>query len=151
MEFQVKEVILAPDRRGRKKISDKSTWKREIEKSKRFFLRKDKNNKIGIKEEPNYVSEVVNYGNVCKRGKSYENIKPTLMNIGVPVKTEKLNDVRKLLIKHFEEDWITIENLQYYKFLQEEENESNLIETDSEETLMEDEIDIRVLLKLLIT
>ncbi|CAG4937265.1 unnamed protein product [Parnassius apollo] len=122
MEFQEKEVILAPNRRGCKKISDKSTWKREVEKSKRyvakgppkipqcvhrnlkqgykcnelttqdyrswhfkfnaskrFFLRKDKNNKTGIKGEPNYVYEVINYGNVCKRGKSYENIKPTLI------------------------------------------------------------------------
>ncbi|CAG4969567.1 unnamed protein product [Parnassius apollo] len=120
------------------------SWHFKFNASKRFFLRKDKNNKIGIKGEPNYVSEAVNYGNVCKRGKSYENIKPTLMNIGVPVKTEKLNDVRKLLIKHFGEDWITIENLQHYKFIQEEENKSNLIETYSEETLMEDEIDITV-------
>ncbi|CAG5003166.1 unnamed protein product [Parnassius apollo] len=57
------------------------SWNFKFNASKRFFLRKDKNNKIGIKGEPNYVSEVVNYGNVCKRGKSYENIKPTLMKL----------------------------------------------------------------------
>lgn len=35
MECQEKEVVFAPSRRGRKKIADKSTWKRQIEKSKR--------------------------------------------------------------------------------------------------------------------
>lgn len=65
---------------------------------------------------------MVNYGNVCKRGKSYLNVKPTLINIGVPVKLEILNNVRKLLVEHNGENWITFENIQYYKFLQEEEN-----------------------------
>lgn len=118
-------------------------WHFKFNASKRFFLRKDKNNKIAIKGETNYNSEVVNYGNVCKRGKSYKNIEPTLMNIGVPVKEAKLNDVRNLLLKHFGEDWTTNESLKYYKFLQEEKNESTLEETDSEKTLME-EVDIRV-------
>lgn len=32
MEIRQKEVNEAPSRRGRKKIADKSTWKREVEK-----------------------------------------------------------------------------------------------------------------------
>lgn len=36
MECQEQEVALAPERRGRKKIANKSSWKREREKSKRL-------------------------------------------------------------------------------------------------------------------
>lgn len=35
MECQEKEVVYAPNRRGRKKELNKSTWKRQLEKSKR--------------------------------------------------------------------------------------------------------------------
>lgn len=65
-------------------------WHFQFNASKRFFLRKDRNNRIAIKGEPNYVSEVINYGNVCKRGKSFENIVPVTMNVGVPVKGSTL-------------------------------------------------------------
>lgn len=85
--------------------------------SKRFFLQKYKNGKIGVKGELHYVSELNNYGNICKRGKSYEHIEPALINVGVPVKSAKLNDVRSLLMKHFGEDWATVDSLKYYRFL----------------------------------
>uniref|UniRef100_S4PMR1 DUF7869 domain-containing protein n=1 Tax=Pararge aegeria TaxID=116150 RepID=S4PMR1_9NEOP len=120
------------------------SWHFQFNASKRFFLRKDKNNRIAIKGEPNYVSEVINYGNVCKRGKSFENIVPVMMNVGVPVKPVKLNDVRNLLKKHFGEDWASYDYLQYYNFLQEEPNETVIEETDNEETIIHEEIDLRV-------
>lgn len=120
------------------------SWHFQFNASKRFFLRKSKYNTIAIKGEPHYVSEVVNYGNVCKRGKSFENIEPIMMNVGVPVKPAKLNDVRNLLIKHFGDDWASCDYLHYYTFLQEEQNETAVEETDNEETLMHEEIDIRV-------
>lgn len=120
------------------------SWHFQFNASKRFLLRKDHNNRIAIKGEPNYVSDLINYGNICKRGKSFQNIEPVLMNVGVPVKTVKLNDVRNLLIKHFGDDWASYDHLRFYNFLQEEQNETTIEETDSEETLMNEEIDIRV-------
>ncbi|CAF4885485.1 unnamed protein product [Pieris macdunnoughi] len=67
-----------------------------------------------------------------------------MMNVGVPVKTVKLNDVRNLLKKHFGEDWASYDYLQYYSFLQEERNETVIEETDNEETIIHEEIDLRV-------
>ncbi|CAH2093686.1 unnamed protein product [Euphydryas editha] len=37
MECQEQEVVLEPNRKGHKKIADKSTWKRELEKSKQHM------------------------------------------------------------------------------------------------------------------
>lgn len=121
------------------------SWHFQFNQSKRFFIRRDKNNKIAVKGEPNYVSEVINYGHVIKRGKLIENIEPTVNNIGIPVKPAKLQDVKSLLSKHFGENWHTLENLQYYLFLR-EQNESEVIDeqTDTEETLMAEEEDIRI-------
>lgn len=121
------------------------SWHFQFNASKRLFLRKDRNGKIAVKGEPHYVSEVVNYGNVCKRGKSFEHIKPALINIGVPVKPAKLNDVKNLLIKHFGQEWAKVDSLKYYRFLQENQTEAALDEdTDTEETLMDEETEIRV-------
>lgn len=121
------------------------SWHFQFNASKRFFLRKDKNGKIGVKGESHYVSEVNNYGNICKRGKSYKHIEPALINVGVSVKSAKLNDVRSLLVKHYGEDWPTVDSLKYYRFLQEDQDEAALEEaTDTEETLMDDEDKSRV-------
>lgn len=98
-----------------------------------------------MKGESHYVSEVNNYGNICKRGKSYKHIEPALINVGVSVKSAKLNDVRSLLVKHYGEDWPTVDSLKYYRFLQEDQDEAALEEaTDTEETLMDDEDKSRV-------
>ncbi|CAG4999743.1 unnamed protein product [Parnassius apollo] len=58
MEFQEKEVILTPNRRGRKKISDKSTGKREVEKSKRYVAK-------GPPKIPQCVHRNLKQGNKC--------------------------------------------------------------------------------------
>lgn len=44
-----------------------------------------------------------------------ENINPSGVEIGNSVKSEKLQDVRQLLEKHYGADWETLPQLNYYQ------------------------------------
>lgn len=132
----VQEVLKAP-----------GSWHFQFSATKRLFLRKDKTGKIAIKGEPNYVSEIVNYGNICKRGKTFQNIQPAIIDIGVPVKPAKLQDVKNLLAKHFGEDWPTYQALEFYAHnIGQIEVDVTVEEevTDNEESAMADDIEVRV-------
>ncbi|CAG4945972.1 unnamed protein product [Parnassius apollo] len=87
-----------------------------IKKSKRFFLKitRDKRN-VYIRAEESYQNNLNKYQNICKGKKTVSVINPDVVKLYVDVKQEKLNDVTKLLIKHFGENWEEHINLLYFK------------------------------------
>lgn len=91
-------------------------WHFRFATSKRFFIRRSSNNKITIKSEINYCSEMVDYKSVLKRGQMFRNIVPAPISKNkVKINQAKLEDVETLLRKHFGSEWQTRSELNYYQ------------------------------------
>lgn len=87
-----------------------------IKKSKRFSLKRTHDNQnIYVRAEESYQNTLNKYQNICKVKKNVSSINPDMEKLYVDVKPEKLNDVKKLLITHFGEQWQEIPDLFYYK------------------------------------
>ncbi|CAF4889553.1 unnamed protein product [Pieris macdunnoughi] len=173
-QIRQKEIILTPDesyetfrgvgtilRLGQDfdfydwKISVKSvlkipgSWHFQFNLSKRFMIRKDHNNRVAVKGEPNYDTDTINFGNVFKTGKTASDIEPTKLNVGAEVKPAKLQDINKLLVKHLGIEWRNRKFLNFFlNLLATDAGQPNDIpdstqthsstETDDENTLMEE-------------
>lgn len=71
-----------------------------------------------IRGELYYKADLSTFQNVCKKNKNisdFMSVCPTIINPGlINVKSAKLEDVNKLLQKHFENDWKTLPSPEYY-------------------------------------
>lgn len=83
--------------------------------AKRMKLIKHKTS-ILLKGEITYRSDLGVFKPFLKKGKSF-NFQPDLLPLQVPLKTEKLQDVNKLLKQHFGENWKEMNQLEFYKNL----------------------------------
>lgn len=81
--------------------------------SKRFLLFKGKTN-VAIQGEENYRSERGEKKLVTKKGKSVSIMTPMTLPVGTNLKKEKVNDVCKLLDKHYGENWRDLTDLSFY-------------------------------------
>lgn len=94
-------------------------WHFQFNKAKRFYITKNRSNSTSvlIRGEPSYRCDTGSPKLVMKKGKSITLISPEELPVGVPVKKEKLDDVDKLLQKHYGTDWKTLElpGLEFYK------------------------------------
>lgn len=75
---------------------------------------------IKIRGEENYNSDIGESKPLFKRGKSATQLKVGKIQRGVPVNEKKVEDIRKLLVSHFGENWAIREDLKFFKnFLEE--------------------------------
>lgn len=106
------------------------SWHFNFQPSKKIIIQKFTNG-IKVKGETGYNMNIGVSKSICKRGKSWNETVPNIIAKGVVVKSEKLEDIKKLLKNHYGENWETNEELDFYKQLcrgQEllvEERESN--------------------------
>nr|CAD7262480.1 unnamed protein product [Timema shepardi] len=83
--------------------------------TKRITLKKTKNKNIVMKGEINYRVDTGTFKPFLKKGKSIHSINPEPLPSQVPVKAEKIEDVKKLLNKHFGEGWDEQDGMDYYR------------------------------------
>lgn len=114
----------------------------QISKCKRFTLRRSKTKgSVLVRGEIFYNSETGVPKNICKPSKKADMIQPSIISRGVEIKALKLRDVRKLLQKHYGENWEDQSHLIFYKELLSDidEDELRLSENSTEvETYLED-------------
>lgn len=107
-------------------------WHFQFLKCKRFHLKRSAGNVL-IKGEVHYKNDLGSFKGFAKKGKSSININPLEIPSGVCVNPLKLNDVHNLLCKHFGDNWMTMDNLSFYKKLicHQQNNEPNSSEEDN--------------------
>lgn len=87
----------------------------QVSKTKRIILEKTSRRKIMVRGEISYRNDICNSQTITKRGKKISHIVPTRIEEKPSVKTAKLEDVARLLQKHYGDSWRDIPNLTYYK------------------------------------
>lgn len=103
------------DWKSQRQENIKSALHFQISKCKRIILTRSQTNKILIRGETSYRNDSDESASILKRGKRIENIIPSEVETGNAVKAEKLEDVGKLLEKHYGAEWQTLPHLSYYK------------------------------------
>lgn len=93
----------------------------KISKIKRLIVTKNRN-KITVRGEYDYLADNGDDKSVFNRGRNFRDFDPERKEVGVPVKTAKLKDVKKLLENHFGENWSENHDLNLYKELFEQSN-----------------------------
>ncbi|KAJ8897050.1 hypothetical protein PR048_002396 [Dryococelus australis] len=84
----------------------------------------DKPQRILIRGEASHTTYFSEFKPLLKKGNSQAN--PDVLPNKVSVKAEKVKDARALLRKHFDDGWVSMENLVYYRrMLQEPEISDN--------------------------
>lgn len=86
----------------------------QISKCKKIMIEKQ-SRKIVVRGELSYRNEIGQLLPITKRGKKISQILPERLQGTVAIKQEKRDDVNKLLIKHFGEQWRDISELKYFK------------------------------------
>lgn len=88
----------------------------KISQCKRFvFRRAKKQGSVLVCGEIFYNSDTGQLKSICKKKKKADMIKPSTIAKGVAVNSLKIEDVKKLLAKHYGEKWAELPQLQYYK------------------------------------
>lgn len=99
------------------KESIKSTgqWHFSFNSCKRFILNRSNTGQVTIRGEQSYKSDLGVFKSVFKKNKRPTDIRPLVVQKGVPPNAKKLKDVRTLLTKHYGDRWEELDNLSYYK------------------------------------
>lgn len=107
-------------------IKPTTSWNFPFMKSKRIFLTRTKTDNIFVQGEVNYRSELNKKIIITKKNKKITMINTTIIspNTIIPKKS-KVQDVTKLLEKHFGNDWRNLDDLDYYKNIEEKLNNAN--------------------------
>lgn len=118
------------------------SWHFQISKCKRVILSR-KQNTVLVRGEISYKNDLSTNKSILKRGKQVQNINPQTVTLGVAIKPAKLNDVRRLLDKHYGQDWENkYEHLIFYKsVLNVTENLTNYEENEDLESYNEEVLD----------
>lgn len=83
---------------------------------KRFILRRSKQrDNVLVKGEVFYKSDITTPQNICKARKNIKMINQVTIPNTVAVNKLKLNDVKKLLGKHFGTEWESIPDLTFHR------------------------------------
>ncbi|KAJ8728939.1 hypothetical protein PYW07_006635 [Mythimna separata] len=91
-------------------------WHFQFNQCKRFFLKRNRSNDVYVRGEPNYNADIGSYKSVLKRGKTFIDLNPDLVEKDkVAVKGDKIKDVDALLKKHFGDNWNSRDDLNFYK------------------------------------
>lgn len=92
-------------------------WHFKFASAKRFFITKSNipNTPVLVAGEPWYNTNFGNHKKILKPGIKITDFELPLLLPGVPVKTAKVNDVKKLLELHFGQNWTENKELTFYK------------------------------------
>lgn len=97
-------------------IRPPGNWHFQFNQCKRCFLKRNRSNDIYVRGEPNYSADIGSYKSVLKRGKTFIDLNPDLVQKDkVVVKKDKIKDVDALLKKHFGLNWKSRDDLDFYK------------------------------------
>lgn len=125
-------------------LRNTQTWHFQISKCKRIILTRHSGG-IKARGEISYRHETGISKYLYKRGKNLNDFSPLPIMAGVPIKNAKIIDVKKLITKHYGEDWKSIPELKYYKKILLEEEQSNDQETQDQNNDAEDFLQDEVL------
>ena len=121
-----------------KTLTHPTNWHFNFQPSKQIIINKSRN---GIKvREIGFNLSIGVAKSICKRGKSWNETTPNLIAKGVVIKPDKLEDIKKLLKNHYEQNWEMNEQLTFYKQLctdQEELLTQESFEEDGEDDIGE--------------
>lgn len=108
-------------------IKPTTAWHFPFMKSKRFFLTRSKIDNILVQGEINYKSELNHKKIITKKNKKITMICPEIIppNTILPKKA-KMDDVKRLLEKHFGAEFRNLPTLDYYKRIEERQNFEDL-------------------------
>ncbi|RVE49656.1 hypothetical protein evm_005713 [Chilo suppressalis] len=96
-------------------VKQTTSWPMKFKECKRFILKRSKKpGNVLVRGEIFYKSDIAAAVNVCQKGKNMSMIEPQILPCGVPVNKKKLEDVNKLLVKHFGPEWKEIQFLAFY-------------------------------------
>lgn len=123
-------------------IRPPGNWHFQFNQCKRFFLSSFlfiRSNDVYVRGEPNYCADVGSYKSVLKRGKSFLDLNPDLIEkYKCAVKKDKIKDVDALLKKHFGQDWMSRDDLDFYRqVMLRAENETDETEECEDEEVCE--------------
>lgn len=95
-----------------------SSWHFQFKICKRHYLKRiNSTGTISIRGEVHYRNDTGSYGNITKKEKKTRMINPKIIKAGKEVNILKLNDVKKLLTKHYGPTWRNLGILKYYNKL----------------------------------
>lgn len=98
-------------------VKPPNQWHFQFSKCKRFILSRGKNGLGLVRGEVSYSTNMGAAKVISKKGRRLDMMYPVSKPYAVPPKPKKLVDVKKLLDKHYGQDWSTLESLKYYKDL----------------------------------
>lgn len=119
-------------------IKPTTAWHFQFMKSKRFFITRTKTENILVQGEETYRNETHEKKTITKKNKKITMISPKVIQPNnVLIKKSKIEDVKKLLKKHYGDEWRHIENLNFFNILEERMNN---VQTSGVTMRMSDEI-----------
>lgn len=89
-------------------------WHFRFAPTKRIMFSRSKKGNVLVQGEVHYNSNSGTLKSILKKGTSVNSIDPQPLQNEVPVKPLKLQDVDKLLKKHYGDEWRALEELSYY-------------------------------------
>lgn len=102
-------------------VKKTNQWHFRFAVTKRFVVKRatTPTAKVVVQGETGYNFEAgtAKKNSLCYSQKDAEDIMPSKLRIGVPIKLTKKNDVERLLCLHFGESWQNLPQLEFYKDL----------------------------------
>lgn len=123
----------------------KKQWHFQIKSSVKVFITK-KNNSIFFRGEKNYRNEAGYDALILKRGGRISTSVGDQLSNGIPIKSSKINDINKLLTKHYGKYWQNISKLGFYvQLLKESDVNYEVPDYDGyDEEAIEEDISLQV-------
>lgn len=107
---------------GDEMLKNPASWHFQFQKSKKIVITKNKGNTSAlVRGEPFFNFESGEPKSLCKRGKSFRQRHISEVPRGLPVKSAKLCDVKRLLVLHFGDEWARNPKLEFFKNVFEEQ------------------------------
>ncbi|XP_026724798.1 uncharacterized protein LOC113491826 [Trichoplusia ni] len=99
-------------------IKPTTSWHFQFMKTKRFFITRTKTENILVQGEETYRNEIRQKKTITKNNKNITMISPQIIQPNrVYIKQAKIQDVDRLLKKHYGNDWRNLEELIFFKSL----------------------------------
>lgn len=117
-----------------KTLKEPGNWHFKLQPCKRIVITRTKSGNCVVRGEVNYNSDCGEAKSIVKRGKLLRAIQPAEVMEGIRLKQEKIQDLTTLLVKHYGQDWMTVDNLTFFTKLFEQQKAviSDMPEHDSD-------------------
>lgn len=118
-------------------------WHFKFSSCKRFILTRGKKGNGLVRGEVAYQNDLGAARGISKKGCSLRNIRPQIKPNAIQINPSKVRDVKKLLLKHYGEQWGQLESLKYYSDLfkaTDDQNQDPIEDNPENEEPMDDEV-----------